>query len=76
MEHGFSCHTSLGNDYLIQYLNRTVVNKQEHLLCDLCLNPLDEPELEYADSTSDYKWQKFDLGVYFEVNCKHKFHPN
>ena len=42
----------------------------------ICMNSLDEPELEYSDSDPSYKWTQFEIGVYFESPWEHRFHPN
>ena len=54
----------------------TNIQQQHILYCDICLNLLSQPELEYSDLSKNYKWKKFNIGVYFQMNCKHKFHPN
>ena len=35
--------------------------------CNLCMNALSEPELEYADSDQNYTYEQFDRGTYFEL---------
>ena len=60
------------------YLKQIEIKDQQnkHEYWRIWMNRLDEPELEYSDSDSTYKWRKFEIGIYFETACKHTFHPN
>mmetsp|Transcript_28517 Transcript_28517/g.25244 ORF Transcript_28517/g.25244 Transcript_28517/m.25244 type:complete len:141 (+) Transcript_28517:228-650(+) len=50
--------------------------KEKEEICNLCLNTLIEPELEYRDIDQNYKYIRFDEGVYYKIPCQHQFHPN
>ena len=55
------------------------VDTQEHeenLICQIWMNPVDQPELEYSDNNPNYKWVRFSIGEYIRTEWGHIFHPN
>ena len=44
--------------------------------CGVCLNDLEEEEMEYADSNRNYNYTKYDRDIFIKLDCDHTFHPN
>ena len=36
----------------------------ENIMCQIWMNPLDQPELEYSDNSPNYKWIRLPIGAY------------
>ena len=48
----------------------------ENLMCQIWMNPVDQPELEYSDNSPNYKWIRLPIGAYIQIEWNHIFHPN
>ena len=44
--------------------------------CDLCLNSLEDEEMEYTDINQNYSYKRYSKHVFFKLDCNHVFHPN
>ena len=44
--------------------------------CEVCLNDLDDKEMEYEDVDSNYNYRKLNRDKFIKLDCGHVFHPN
>ena len=44
--------------------------------CDVCLNDLDEEEMEYSDLDINYSYKTYQKHMFIKLDCGHVFHPN
>ena len=52
------------------------LSEYSQLYCDVCLNDLNEVEMEYMDINPDYKYKRYSKHVFIKLDCNHVFHPN
>lgn len=46
------------------------------LTCNLCLNRLDDVELEFKDTNDSSSYDDYEIGEYYETPWGHRFHPH
>mmetsp|Transcript_20553 Transcript_20553/g.22911 ORF Transcript_20553/g.22911 Transcript_20553/m.22911 type:complete len:234 (+) Transcript_20553:104-805(+) len=71
-----SClRTRVYNKFLknLKHNSPEVVHTQQ---CELCLNDLADPGLEYSDADKSYTYKRFEPSQFMVAPCGHKFHPN
>ena len=44
--------------------------------CDVCLNDLDDEEMQYQDADKNYNYRRLERDQFIKLDCGHVFHPN